>query len=83
METCQRDCDQPVTHFYLAATHSSDNPIYNISLTRTASAALFFFALKESDYTAVPTEANECQSPETADGVSSAWHRLASVGADL
>ena len=42
-----------------------------------------FFALKESDYTAVPTQANECQSPETADDVSSVWHRLASVGADL
>lgn len=42
METCQRDCDQPVTHFYLAATHNSDNPIYNISRTRTAHAALFF-----------------------------------------
>ena len=25
----------------------------------------------ESDYTAVPTQANECQSPETADDVSS------------
>ena len=42
-----------------------------------------FFALKESDYTAVPTEANECQSPETGGGVSSVWHRLASVGTDL
>lgn len=37
----------------------------------------------ESDYTTVPTEANECQSPETGGGVSSVWHRLASVGADL
>lgn len=37
----------------------------------------------ESDYMTVPTEANECQSPETADGMSSVWHRLASVGADL
>ena len=37
----------------------------------------------ESDYTAVPTQANECQSPETADDVSSVWHRLASVGADV
>ena len=34
----------------------------------------------ESDYTTVPTEANECQSPETGGGVSSVWHRLASVG---
>lgn len=37
----------------------------------------------ESDYTAVPTQANECQSPETADGMSSMWQRVASVGADL
>lgn len=37
----------------------------------------------ESDYMTVPTEANECQSPETGGGVSSVWHRLASVGADL
>ena len=37
----------------------------------------------ESDYTAAPTQANECQSPETADGMSLVWHRLASVGADL
>lgn len=37
----------------------------------------------ESDYTVVPTTANECQSPETGGRVSSAWHRLASVGADL
>lgn len=42
-----------------------------------------FFAMKESDYTAVPTEANECQNPETDNGMSSVWHRLASVGADL
>ena len=42
-----------------------------------------FFALKEFDYTAVPTEANECQSPGTGGGVSSVWHRLASVGTDL
>lgn len=83
METCQRDCDQPVTHFYLAATHSSGNPIYNISLTRTAPAALVFLSRAESDYTAVPTQANECQSPGTGVGMSSVWHRLASVGADL
>ena len=37
----------------------------------------------ESDYTAVPTEATECQSPETDGGMSSMWHQLASVGADL
>ena len=37
----------------------------------------------ESDYTAVPTEANECQNPETDNGMSSVWHRLASIGADL
>lgn len=37
----------------------------------------------ESDYTAVPTQANECQNPETDNGMSSVWHRLASVGADL
>lgn len=42
-----------------------------------------FLSRTESDYTAVPTEVNECQSPETGGGVSSVWHRLASVGADL
>lgn len=33
----------------------------------------------ESDYTAVPTQANECQSPEKGGGVSSVWHRLALI----
>lgn len=53
------------------------------SPTRTAPAALFFLSRAESDYTAVPTEANECQNPKTDNGMSSVWHRLASVGADL
>lgn len=34
---------------------------------------------EESDYTTMPTEANECQSPKTDDGVSSVWQRLALI----
>ena len=45
-----------------------------------------FLSRAESDYTTVPTDANECQSPETGGGMSSAcprrgtgWHRLALI----
>lgn len=82
METCQRDCDQPVTHFYLAATHSSGNPIYNISLTRTAHAALFFCPAQNPI-------TRQCQPKQTNAKVrkraakclrcGTGWHRLALI----
>ncbi len=81
----------PVRHislvrlYFLSLQVDFDDSIcfYKIFSMQIIRQRLSFLSRTESDYTAVPTEANECQNPETDNGMSSVWHRLASVGADL